>query len=684
MTIRKIKTVEEQYKSLDEIEHIRHRPGMYIGSTVADTKAVHIIDEQTGNFVYKDIEYTAGMLKLCDEILSNSCDEHIRNKGEYNKASVKDKKSKRILNKIDVTITEDGLVTVKDNGGISIKYHNINRCYVPQMLFGELRSGENYDDNEDRKTAGLNGVGSALANILSTRFKVTTCDGLVKYEQEWVDGMTKVGNPTITQLPKKRYSSKDYPKKGIVIKRDMKDETELKVNIVKGDIGERGTTIQFKMDMSMFPNEDSVSYGVMKLIERKCILAAASNSGLSVTFNGMEYVFKTFEEYIRLYGHEEIIMGKSGLWEYAIGVVGMNEGNYNHSIVNGAECLEGTHVKMANSIIRGHLKSFMEKKHKMKFTADNISSQYVLYLNCSVTQPLYDSQTKSKLSTHPNNFDGKKGGSQKFLPKSLNEIENSTIVRNLLDLNEINKNSESAKELRKKDSENKKKSIKSIHKLVDANAPLRSRNKCDLWLFEGQSAANTFRSVRDPIYTASYTMRGKLKNVYGKSMSEISNNTELNDIVKALGLRYDGKHDINKIRFGRIIIAVDADVDGINICGQVIAFFLEHFPEVITNGMLYAVNSPLYKLYKGKGAKKLEKYVYSQEEFDKISKKGWEVEYYKGLGSLGKEEYGQMIKNPRLIKFYEDDDTRDIVRIWMSQEKNASQDRKKEFEKHRF
>lgn len=676
--------IEKKYTSLDEVSHIRHRSGMYIGSTVSDTVESFVIDEQTGLFTKKEIEYTAGMLKICDEVLSNSCDEHIENKQLFEKLSKREQKNYKILDRIDVTVTEDGWVTVKDNGGIPVEYHKEGKCYVGQFIFGQLRSGSNYDDTVDRKKAGLNGVGSTLANIFSTEFIVDTCDGNARYTQTWKDGMSIVEPPTITLQSRRKYDMSKYPKTGVVINKDKKNEKPLKVNIKKGNIGEKGTTIKFKIDMSLFPNEDSISYGVMKLIERKCVIASASNSGLTVTFNENEYCFKNFNDYVKLYGHKDIIGGKSGEWEYAIGITDVSEGDYNHSIVNGAECSQGTHVSMANSIIRTHVKDFMEKKHKMTFTNKNISSQYVLYLNCSISKPLYDSQTKNKLSTHPKNFDGKNGGSQKILPKDLKSILDSKIIDNLIVLNEINKNSEVTKNLRKKDSENRNKSIKTIHKLVDANAPLRERLKCKLWIFEGASASNTFRSVREPKYTASYTMRGKVKNIYGKGKEGISNNAELNDIMLASNLRYDGKHDIKKLRYGEYIIAVDADVDGINICGQIITFFLEVAPEIIENGMLYVVNSPLYKLYKGTGKSKQVKYLYSQEEFEKAPKKGWNVEYFKGLGSLGKEEYKEMINNPMLTRLFIDDDTDDIVKIWMSQEKNASKARKEEFEKHRF
>lgn len=659
------KKIEEQYKSLSEIEHVRTRSGMYIGSTTSSTVESFIIDEQSGQFIKKEIEYTAGMLKLVDEILSNSVDEHKRCLKRRSEASTRQKKNINILNKVIVYVKEDGTVTVTDNGGIPVAYHKDGKCYVPNFIFGNLRAGSNFDDTEKRNVVGTNGVGSSLANILSKEFSVNTCDGEARYEQKWTDGMSKVGEPTITLQSRKQYDMKQYPKNGVVTNRGMKTEKPLKVNIVKGDIGERGTTISFKMDMSIFPNEDTISYGVMKLIERKCILAAASNNELTVVFNGTEYSFKSFEDYVRLYGHDEIISGKNGRWEYCIGVSDLSEGNYNHSLVNSAECSQGEHISMANAIIRHHMKSFMEKKHKMKFTNDNISSQYVLYLNCDVVNPIYDSQTKEKLTTSRNNFDGENGGEQKFLPKTLKEIEESGITKNLIALHEINKNSAEAKALRKKDSENRKKSVKAVEKLVDANAPLRDRNKCTLWLFEGLSAANSFRSVRDPKIHGAYTLRGKVKNVYGKGVSEIMNNAELNDIVLAMGLRYDGKHDVSKLRYGRVVIATDADVDGINITGQILAFFYNFFPELIENGMITVVNSPLYKLY---GKNKTTKYIYSQDEFEKTRKSGYEIEYFKGLGSLGEDEYREMVSNPRLIQFFEDDDTSDTINIWMSKD----------------
>lgn len=670
------KKIEEQYKSLSEIEHVRTRSGMYIGSTTSSTVESFIIDEQSGQFVKKEIEYTAGMLKLVDEILSNSVDEHKRCLRRRESTPTRQQKNVNILNKIYVDVNEDGRVVVKDNGGIPIAYHKDGKCYVPHFIFGNLRAGSNFDDTEKRNVVGTNGVGSSLANILSESFEVTTSDGEAKYYQKWTNGMRNVGEPTITLVPRKKYDMKKYPKNGIVTNKGMKTEKSLKVNIVKDDIGERGTTISFKMDMSIFPNEDTISYGVMKLIERKCILAAASNNELTVVFNGSEYSFKSFEDYVRLYGHDEIISGKKGRWEYCVGVTDLSMGNYNHSLVNSAECSQGEHISMANAIIRHHLKAFMQKKHKMTFTNDNISSQYVLYLNCDVVNPIYDSQTKEKLTTSKNNFDGEKGGEQTFLPKSLKEIEDSSIVKNLIALHEINKNSEEAKALRKKDSENRKKSVKAVDKLVDANA--RSRKDCVLWLFEGLSAANSFRSVRDPKIHGAYTLRGKVKNVYGKGVSEIMNNAELNDIVLAMGLRYDGKHDIKKLRYSQIVIATDADVDGINITGQLLAFFYEFFPELIENGMICVVNSPLYKLY---GKNKTTKYIYSQDEFNKTRKSGYDIEYFKGLGSLGEDEYREMVTNPRLIQFFEDDDTSDTIKIWMS--KDTRDERKRKMKNYR-
>ncbi|BAV31393.1 DNA topoisomerase 2 [Tenacibaculum phage pT24] len=650
------KNYTDKVKTLTELERIKIRPQIYIGSTVPVERQTHVLNDSDNTFEPKTLEYTPAILKLCDEVLTNSIDERIRNVQEFEKTPKSKQKNVNVIDHIIVDATEDGKVTVTDNGGIPVEFHPVNKCYTPQMIFGEIGTGTNYDDTADRNVAGLNGLGSKLANIFSKEFYIKTCDGVSQYEQTWRNGLIDIESPTITTRAKKAY------KKQAIAFIGSKYEKKIPVKVVNGDIGKRGTTVSFKIDMSYFDGE-TLSYGVLKLLERKCILGAATNIGLKVTFNGKDYKFDSFNEYVEMYGHETVFYGKSKNWEYAIGVVPMNQGNYNYSIVNSAECSSGEHVSHANHILRNHLKAFMAKNHKMDFTNDNISSQYVLYLNVVVNKPTYETQTKEKLITPRNNFDGKNGGKPSISSSVLKDIEKSDIIKNLIQLHKEKTSSEDSKAIKKQDALNKKKSVRSIEKLVDATS-VTGRSKCALWIFEGLSAGNSFISARNSKIHGSYTLTGKIKNLYGLPKSAIASNAVLNDIAMALGITYGKKIDVSKLRYGKIVIAVDADVDGISICAQLITFFMIVAPEIVEAGMLYIVNSPLYKLYNGK----TEKYLYSQEDFDKASKRGFKVEYFKGLGSLGAKEYRQMVENPKLIQLVADDEAMDSIKLWMAKQ----------------
>lgn len=672
------KSVEERYKSLTELEHVLHRPDMYIGSVVPKEVAIHILND-FNKFESKSLEYTPGILKLIDEVLSNSVDEHGRCKQRREEAEPRQRKHVHMLTKIDVTLTEDGVVTVSDNGGIPVKYHGIEKCYVPQLIFGKLRAGSNFDDSEKRTGIGRNGVGSSLANILATQFAITTCDGDAQYHQVWNDNMKMISDPTITLQARRQYAPNTYPSKEVYTEFGTLQQRPLTVQYVKAEkLPERGTTTVFKIDFSRFPKEDNISYGIMKLVERKCIMAAATNPEITVTFNGASYNFPTFQDYAKMYGYEDVIHGKLGQWEYIIAPTDLFAGGFNYSFVNGAECNIGTHVKHFHGLLRGHLNWYFEKKHKLSFTNDQIQKQYALFLNVSVVNPAYDAQTKEVLITDHNYFHGGETADwPKFETKTFAQLENSKIVKNLLAWNEEQKNSSTAKELAKKNKEMKSKSPRSVAKLDDANAGPKDRHKCDLWTFEGQSAANTFADVRDNEYMASYTLKGKVKNTLNLKPIDIAKNVEFNDIAVATGLRYNRDYNIKDLRFGRIIIAVDADVDGISICAGLITFFHTHFPEIIEAGMLFAVLSPLYKLTKGSGKTASVEYFYSTEEFDKADKRGKAVEYFKGLGSLGVDEYEEMVTNPRLVKFLLDDNSTEAIEDWMG---GSSERRKKHLE----
>ena len=172
----KTKTIEEKYKSLTPEEHVLHRPGTYIGSTVTEDVEMFVLDN--GRFVKKTLKYNPGFIKLFDEIISNSVDESKR------------KGTKLDTIKVEVDV-KNNTIQVYDNGGIEVAMHKETKMYVPQMIFGTLRSGSNFDDNENRSWVGTNGLGSSLCNIFSEEFKVETADSKQRFTMVWKENMTK-------------------------------------------------------------------------------------------------------------------------------------------------------------------------------------------------------------------------------------------------------------------------------------------------------------------------------------------------------------------------------------------------------------------------------------------------------------------------------------------------------------
>ncbi len=167
------KKIEEKYKVLDQISHVLLRPQTYVGSNKPHTSQKNIIQE--GKISQKEITYIPSFLKIFDEVITNAVDEHQRNKN---------------LNRVDVTIDlENNTISVKDNGGIPVEIHKEHGQYVPEVIFGNLMSGSNYDDTDERTVAGLNGLGAKLTNIFSTEFQITTCDGKNQFTQTFSNNM---------------------------------------------------------------------------------------------------------------------------------------------------------------------------------------------------------------------------------------------------------------------------------------------------------------------------------------------------------------------------------------------------------------------------------------------------------------------------------------------------------------
>ena len=620
--MRKKKSIEEIYKSMDPIEHIILRPGMYIGSVKNEPKQMFIYSDDENKMILKDVDYTPALVKLLDEIISNSCDEYRR---ETNMG----------LTEISVIMDKSGLVTIKDNGGIPVVKHKEAKVYIPEFIFGQLRTSSNYDDTENRDVIGTNGLGSKICNIFSENFSIYTADGKKSFFRSWKNNMRIIND-------------------------------DLKIKTCK----EHFTESKFKIDFSKFECGNEFSDDFISIIEKRCIDAAASNIGLKINFKytdnnkvlkNTKWKFKSFDEYIELYSDYIDISEKIKFKDEIMDIYIFPETGLNVTFVNGAECSKGTHVKAVRELINSFISDYMRSKEKIEITNKNIDNKYSLFGLFKINNPTYDSQTKDQLTNQVDKFSVNPKYKLKLSDIFLKSIIKSEIKNIIIDWYKQKAEVEDQKILRKLNKQAKS-NIKNNDKFIDANSK-KSIEK-ELFIFEGLSARSGFRNARNPQTQAAYLLKGVILNTTNMSPSKIMENKELSDIVSIVGLQWGNeKLDVKKLNFGKIVIATDADFDGSHICGLLLSFF-NNWPELYDNKIICRCITPIIIAYKGNDIQKF----YKLEDFKKKEKslKGYKIKYAKGLGSLSNEEYKDMLQNPYYYYFKKDDCADMNLRLWFN------------------
>jgi DNA topoisomerase-2 len=368
------KKIEDRYKVLDQISHVLLRPQTYVGSNKPNVSIKNIISN--GKISQLEIKYIPSFIKIFDEVITNSVDEHKRN---------------RNLNLIDVLVKDDFII-IRDNGGIPVELHKEYNQYVPEVIFGNLMSGSNYDDSDDRIVAGLNGLGAKLTNIFSTEFEVSTCDGKKQFTQRFFNNMR----------------DRDEP----IVKRS-------KVNF---------TQIKYKADFSQF-GISTIDDDHFKLIQKRVYDLAGTNPGIKFTFNGETINFKSFEDYIKIYTDDYFYESdKNSSW--SVGVSTSNSGFQQVSFVNSTETYDGgTHVDYILNQIIVKLREFFQKKHKVDVKPSEIKNHIYIFVNATVVNPSFSSQTKEKLITEVKDF----GYQFEVTDKLIKLILKSEIVNSILD-----------------------------------------------------------------------------------------------------------------------------------------------------------------------------------------------------------------------------------------------------------
>jgi DNA topoisomerase-2 len=597
--------ISKKYQLLDEIEHVLKRPGMYIGSTKKH-QSQEWLQVESGKFEKQEVEYNPGFLKLFDEIVSNSVDESKRNPN---------------LNTIVVNISNKGEISIFDNGGIPVVIHDDINMYIPEMIFSNLRAGSNFNDDEDRIVAGTNGVGSTLTNIFSKKFRIQTADGIKEFDQTFTDNMSKKTDPKVID------SDKKY------------------------------TQITYQPDLEKFGMQqiDDIHF---RMIRKRLIDIAACNPHLKITFNKEKIRFRNFKEYADLYA-EGIIYERSENWE--ILVAPSNNGFQTVSYVNSIETKDGgTHVYAMHSQLVDKLRVLIKKKHKVEIKPADIRNHMILFVNCTIINPAFSSQTKEKLITEPKDF----GSIHSISDKFVKQVLSSEIVQSILDWIEKKKIAEERAQLRKL---NSNLSSAKILKLIDAKSRTEREN-CSLGIFEGESAISAVRQFRDAQTFGAFPLKGKFLNVSELKNTEIIKSDEVVKLMGSIGLKL-GEEPQN-LRYGRILIYTDADPDGDCIAALLFNFFNKFWPELFQQGKIFKVQTPLVVAKKGKETK----YFYTNDEYkiweSTIDIKKWDIEYKKGLASLEDYEYEEIIKSPKLIQITEDKLSNESLKTWFGGDSN--------------
>lgn len=618
------KSIEQTYKKMSEVEHILARPGMYIGSIKEEQKSQFIYDYTDGMMKMKEISIIPGMVKLIDEIISNSTDEYRRS-------------TNLGLNKIIVKFAKDNkTIYVTDNGGIPVAIHKDAGMWLPKFIFGQLRTSSNYNDDEDRAGVGTNGLGASIANIFSSAFTVYTCDGKKKFQCTW--------------------NNFNYDETSIIIQNRAKKN-------------EHGTTIMFKLNFDNFDTpEKKFTDDIKDIIMTRALNAAVANLGLAVEFIDESrnidttFQFNDFKEYIELYRNyidiKNIIEYKDNHKQVFV----IPDGSIDVGFINGAECSLGTHIKALHQLINAPIVELLKKKNKIEVTSRQCDDNYSMFCDLTISNPAYDSQTKDCLTTPVERFYKDENVKFELTDSFLNKVCKSEVVNNIIDWYNKKQQVEDQRAIRKINREINK-GLRRPDKYITCVS--KKKNERQLWIFEGDSAKAAFRNCRNPQYQAGYIMRGVPKSAWNASPVELMKNEVYNDLVTILGLKFGKDFNIDDVKFSKIVISSDMDDDGHHICGLLLNFF-NNWPELFEKKIVVRSISPIIVASKGK----IIHNFYSMNEYakEKSKLKNYTFKFSKGLSGLNNFESREMYQNPRFQAFTKDDLAESMLKKWFNKD----------------
>ena len=615
---------KKKYGKMDPLEHILHRPDTYVGSTRS-----RVIEEYVSNenfhITKREIKYSPAILRIFVEPLSNAIDNVARSKI-----------SKTPCTKIKVNIDkESGKTTVWNDGEtIDIEINEDEKCYNHTLIFGQLLTSSNYDDNEERyNISGRNGLGGKLCNVFSDHFQVRGLDphNQLTFSQEWTQNMKIVLDPKV---------KKTKNKKGF-------------------------TEVSWVPDFRRFGLK-GYTQDIIDLY-RRYVVDAAMLTGVDVYFNDVLIPVKNLKDYAKLYltsndldmlfidnKDAQIVLTPSSQFQ----AISFASGVYTS--------LGGTHV---DAWIEKCLRPIVEKLSKTKgssFTMGDVKKFFRIFVSVRVKNPEFESQSKHKLESPV---------TASVLKKHINKILKWSVI------DDIRKSKEFGilKKL-----ERKRKNFIKVDGLDPANNEGgRKGRECTLILVEGLSAktyavqgieVGAFgKSGRD--WFGIYALRGKVLNTRNASIEVIAKNAVVGDIIKALGIKigvdYTDENEYNSLRYGRVMIITDADTDGIHISGLLQNMFHFLFPSVFERDepFVTSMQTPIVRVFGKKDIlfyDEREYHKYVKNNNGKINKK-----YYKGLGSSSSQDIADTF-GVKLITYENDENTNaNMNKVFNSKQSDA-------------
>jgi len=605
-----------KYQKKSDKEHILDNPDMYIGS-IENVDANEFIYDSS-NITRKNISYIAGLYKLFDECIVN-CRDHAVRMEQLIKSNPDNNNP---LTYIDISIDEEGIITFTNDGnGIDVAEHPEYKLWIPEMIFAHLRTSTNYDKSEKKIVGGKNGYGIKLVFIWSSWGKIETVDHTrgLKYIQEFHNNLDIIDKPKITKCKTKPY-----------------------------------TKVSFKPDYKRLGLNKGLSEDMLNLFKRRIYdIAAVTNKNIKVKLNSQLVPIKTFQQYVKMIisDTEHKYESPDERWEYVIALAPEGE-FYQMSFVNGIYTSKGgKHVDYIMNQIIKKITLYIKNKKKVDVKPSAIRENIALFLRCDIENPSYESQTKDFMNTPSSKF----GSSCEVSDKFIENICKMGIMSSACAITEVKENKS-----QKKTDGSKNKNIRGIPKLVDANYAGTAKSKdCMLILCEGDSAKAGIisgLSQEDRNYIGVYPMKGKLFNVRGETVTKIGDNKEINEIKQILGLEHGKKYthdDVNtKLRYSKVVFMTDQDLDGSHIKGLGINLFDSGWNSLIQiPNFIGYINTPILKASKGSQMKQF----YNEGEFEQWKKendiKGWNIKYYKGLGTSTGKEFKEYFKEKKVIYF---------------------------------